>query len=288
MAAKVIAFVNMKGGVAKTTTTVGVATILTSLYHKKVMVIDLDPQANASFMLMGEERWMNCDLENRTLYRLFEESLRGRTCDIDEILQKNVSGLTDVKNLDLLPSDTRLFEMDYNIIMESKTSSLLGFSMVDFIRHNIEHLLDDYDYVLIDCPPNLGIITLNGLKITDGFVIPTIPDTLSTFGIINVVKRIQDFSASSGHPIEPYGILYTKVRTQYATHKRIMEELPYREAYQGLPIFQTNFGESTTVTSSSEYVEGISTKKKWGYTSPHYQCLVSFTDELREKLGDLS
>ena len=285
MAAKVIAFVNMKGGVAKTTTTVGVATILSSVHHKKVLVIDLDPQANATFMLIGEEAWTNINLENKTLYKLFDDSLQGRRTDVSEILLHEVSQIGDVKSLDLLPSDTRLIDMDYNIVMESQNSSLLGVSMVDFLRHNIEHLLPDYDYVLIDCPPNLGLITLNGMKITNGYVIPTIPDILSTWGIINVMKRIGDFSMASDHEISFLGLVYTKVRGQFSLHQRIMKELPWKEAYRGIPIFETIFSESAVVATAADFAAVTSAKKKWG-SKEHYECLLSFTQELMERLGE--
>ena len=75
MGAKTIAFINLKGGVAKTTTTVGLATLLAGTYGKKVLVIDLDPQTNCTTMLIGEEKWQDLNRKGHTLYTLFKDAL---------------------------------------------------------------------------------------------------------------------------------------------------------------------------------------------------------------------
>jgi hypothetical protein len=74
--------------------------------------------------------------------------------------------------------------------------------------------LEDYDIVIVDCPPNLGIITLNGLRISDGYIIPTIPDHLSTYGIPQIITRISDFSEAISETIEPVGIVATKYQAK--------------------------------------------------------------------------
>jgi chromosome partitioning protein len=73
-------------------------------------------------------------------------------------------------------------------------------------------ILEDYDYVVIDCPGNLGVITLNGLRIADGYIIPTGADVLSSYAIRMIVKHIHHFSATIGREIAPLGVLVTRYR----------------------------------------------------------------------------
>ena len=97
MGAKVISFINLKGGVAKTTTTVGTATLLAGEFSKKVLVVDLDPQTNCTTMLIGEEKWKELDDEGHTLATLFEDVIyETKRFDMDATLQKNVSCITNV------------------------------------------------------------------------------------------------------------------------------------------------------------------------------------------------
>jgi hypothetical protein len=89
----------------------------------------------------------------------------------------------------------------------------------------LKPVLDDYDFVLIDCPPNLGLITLNGLRIANGYIIPTIPDVLSTYGIPQIVTRIKSFADNIREPIEPYGIVVTKYQANSSVHNRTLKQL---------------------------------------------------------------
>ena len=79
--------------------------------------------------------------------------------------------------------------------------------------------------MLVDCPPNLGVITLNGLFISDGFIIPTIPDILSTYGIEQIIGRVRDFSKEVGKNITPLGIVASKYRRQSAIHRATLDDL---------------------------------------------------------------
>ena len=282
MSVKVISFINMKGGVAKTTTAVGVATMMAGKFLKRVLLVDLDPQTNATAMLIGEERWTELSDSKRTLYELFDNALNGNeNFNVEDLIQKNVSKIKDVKTLDLLPSNTKLADMDYRILMSAKTNmTFFENAPVNIMERALKPIMDRYDYIILDCPPNIGLITLNGARISDAYVIPTIPDILSTHGLNTVIKRMENFSEKTGKKIQLLGIVFTKARKQSTLHMRIMKEMPYK--YPDIPVFSNVFYESNTVANAAEFYSVSSLKKKWGYKD-HYDSLVKFTDELMRK-----
>lgn len=257
---KVISIINLKGGVAKTTTTVGLAEFLSSEFKKKVLVIDLDPQTNATIMLIGEERWKELNNSQRTIVSLFKNEVKEK--NIKQYIQKNVSNVSSVKTLDLIPSSLDLIDIQEQIITMPR-DKFYSDTPIDILKKQISNIIKDYDYILIDCPPNLGTITLNGLNISDTYIIPTIPDILSTYGIPQVIKRINEFSIVINRPIKPLGIVVTRYREQSATHRRILEDLKQEKETK---IFKSVFLENERMSAAAEYAMKVNTlKQKWGY-----------------------
>ena len=161
--------------------------------------------------------------------------------------------------------------------------------LTHLLPHNLRPILDEYDLVLVDCPPNLGIITLNGLRISDAYIIPTIPDILSTYGIPQIVKRVNAFATELGKPIEPLGIVISKYRTQNPLHRNISADLQNgsgRRLGTDVPAFSAITPENTQISMTAEFVpNGRRTlRQKYGYQGQVdvYRCLV---DELLKKLG---
>lgn len=274
---KVIATINLKGGVAKTTTTVGLAEFLASEFKKKVLVIDLDPQTNATIMLIGDEKWKELNNNNKTIASIFKSSLQNintqlnskktskkslNNISIQECIQKNVSNVSSVKTLDLIPSSLDLIDIQEDIITIPR-GKFHANTPIDILKKQVLPIINDYDYILIDCPPNLGTITLNGLNIADTYIIPAIPDILSTYGIPQVISRIDEFSNVINRPIKPLGIVATRYREQSSTHRRILEDLKQeKEAH----LFKTIFIENDKMASAAEYAIKINTlRQKWGY-----------------------
>jgi chromosome partitioning protein len=97
-------------------------------------------------------------------------------------------------------------------------------SPLEILKGALQPIIDRYDYVIIDCPPSLGTVTKNGLRISNGYVIPTIPDIVSTWGIYQIVDNVQRFAADIGRPIPPIGIVATKVQSNNL-HHRVIEDL---------------------------------------------------------------
>ena len=247
---------------------------------KKVLVIDLDPQTNCTTMLIGEERWQELNKEGRTLFTLFKDALDETTkFDIKFSLQRNVSNIRDVKNLDLLPSSLDMVDLQ-DQIAKIPQGQFYSNNPTEIIKKAIKKVKNDYDYILIDCPPNIGLVTLNGLRISDGYVIPTIPDVMSTYGIPQIINRINKFSENIGEDIECFGIVATKVRMQSSLHARTLEQL---QLEKDAPIFETVFYENNKMGEAAEYQEINTLRQKWGYQG-QYDSFEAFTRELMSKI----
>lgn len=289
---KVVSFINLKGGVAKTTTTIQIAECLASEFGKRVLVIDLDPQTNATIALISDERWEDLDSKGNTVYHLFDDKLNDTNkFNIEKALQKDVSSLK-LKNLHLLASSIRFIDLQDRISdISTKTSHTL--SPMEVLKSAVDPILSRYDYVLIDCPPNLSFITQNGIEISDYYFIPTIPDALSTYGINQIVKQISVLSRRRHLKIKCLGLVITKYDTRSKAQERGIKNLPKRfsdafaeQKLQPAPIFDTKIPQANSIADAMDYVRASGQKTfkgKYGYTNanyaPVYQHIITLTQE---------
>lgn len=263
--AHVFSIINMKGGVGKTTTTVALAESFGAEVGKRVLVIDLDPQTNATAMLIGEERWRELNAKDHTLARLFKDALSpdDKRFDLDATLQKDVSDVTMWKSVDLLPSSLDLIDVQ-DQLATIPSGRFYSVQPIELLWRAVKSRLDDYDIVIVDCPPNLGIITLNGLRISQGYIIPAVPDILSTYGIPQIVKRVREFSEEVAEPIEPLGIAVTKYQANSIVHVNGLKELL---ASNDAPVFDTIIRQANQYAAAAERSKSMRTlKQKWGYS----------------------
>lgn len=278
----VISTINLKGGVGKTTTTVGIAEMLSGVHGRRVLVIDLDPQTNATTILLGEDNWNRLNEAGHTLATLFKDALRSEAeparFDLGKTLQKNVSPVGEVRSVDLLPSSLDLIDVQDRLAM-MPSGRFYSDNPTDLLRRAVRPILSDYDYVLIDCPPNLGIVTLNGLRISNGYIIPTIPDILSTYGIPQIQSRIDAFSENLGEDITEIGIIITKFRAASTVHINTIRQL---EIGDHLPtVFQNRIPEANQIAASAEYVSYSTLRQKYGYQGQY----VAMRDLAEEFMG---
>lgn len=278
--AHVIATINLKGGVGKTTTTAAVAEVLSGEFHKKVLAIDLDPQTNLTTMLIGDQRWGELNKNGHTLAALFEDALKSESepkrFDLNATLQQGASPVREVRTLDLLPSSLDLIAIQDRLGTMSP-GRYFSDNPTDLLRRATHQLLDDYDYVLIDCPPNLGIVTLNGLRIADGYIIPTIPDILSTYGIPQIQSRVRGFADNLGQTITELGIVITKYRAASTVHRTTIERL---EDDAELPVvFSTWIPEANKIAEAAEHAPLGTVRQRWGY-SGQFEAFRDLTKEI--------
>ena len=284
----VISIINLKGGVAKTTTAVALAEAFSVERNKRVLVIDLDPQTNATVLLIGDSKWGRLNGNEHTLARLFKdafESPDNKKFDFDATLQKGISDLRYYYQLpDLLPSSLDLIDVQDRLASMPRGQFYSGTETpIAVLSRAVTPRLSDYDIVLVDCPPNLGIITLNGLHISQSYIIPTVPDVLSTYGIPQIVTRVREFSRDTGHPVEPLGIILTKYQSNSAVHNRVRSQL---RRNQEAPVFRTFIRQSNQIAASAEYQRVKRTfRQKYGYgVNGGANAYLQLADEVLDRL----
>lgn len=235
MGPKVISFINYKGGVAKTTSTYHVGCWLAQRKRKRVLLIDIDPQTNLTFLCAPIEKWKS--RRQKTIARLYRRYLDRKPLEVKRHVWSQPIRLPDKTRhprLDLIPCDVQLIGEDLGIqIVAGHFSSMamVKKSATEFMRDRtflakvISEVEADYDYVLIDCPPNLYLMTHNALVASDHYVVTAIPDHLSTIGLNTLKSKVDDIgkqieqtaslagSRSDTYRIAQFGaILFVRVR----------------------------------------------------------------------------
>ncbi len=289
-ATHVLSFINLKGGVGKTTTAVAVAEILAQEDRKQVLLVDLDPQTNATVTVISEEQWAERDKDGRTIAQLFADKLNPREqpkFDVESAIVRRVSTINDgIARLDLLPSSIRLIDLQDSIPMIALGGNFTA-NPLEILKNALEPIIDRYDYVIIDCPPSLGTVTKNGLRISTGYVIPTIPDIVSTWGIYQIVENLERFSRELNRSLPALGIIATKVQSNNL-HRRIIEDLRARRLGHfgeagGLaqpPLFQSTIPQTVAVARGADVEADIRTfKGKYGNA---YDDLRRLTQEIKQ------
>jgi chromosome partitioning protein len=209
---------------------------------------------------------------------MFRDKLdRTNKFDVNQAIIQGVSNLK-IPRLSLLPSSLGLIELqDY--YLHGLTQKNPAVNKDNILKSALKPVLDNYDYVLIDCPPNLQFITTNGINVSTGYVIPTIPDILSTYGIPQIVGRVETFSKENGIDIQPLGIIISKMR-EIGLHRSKYEQLK-REAAEGKkpPIFDRVIDEAAQIAESADVTSNVNTlRQKYGYGN-NYANYAALTEE---------
>jgi len=271
---KRISFINLKGGVGKTTLAVNVAANLAFYHKKKILLVDLDPQTNSTVSLITPSKYLEEKGKNHTLKELYDSQLNmNDSFDCNKIIFKNAGS---VKNLDLIPSDLELIDIDIQLSRIPNCHAI--------IRNNIETEFEKYDYVIFDCPPNLGLLTQNGLFSSDYYIVPVQPDFLSTFGLELVRGRVEWFidkigTSASAFSLKYGGLIFSRVR-HTIEHLQKMEELQSKKELS--PVFKTAIYERTAISeSSSKSVPICKSKIGFGWQDVN-KMFMELTDEFIE------
>ncbi len=286
----VLSFINLKGGVGKTTTAVAVAEMLAQEERKHVLLIDLDPQTNATVTLISEEKWAEMDKDGQTIAQLFDDRLNPQNTprfDIEKAIGHSVSTINDgIPRLDLLPSSIRLIDLQDRIPMIALSGNFTA-NPLEILRVTLQPVIDRYDYIIIDCPPSLGTVTKNGLRISTGYVIPTIPDIVSTWGIYQIVSNVEVFAQDIGRSIPALGIIATKVQVN-KLHNRVIADLKARRLGRfgepGMlpqpPLFNNAIPQTVAVARGADVDADIRTfKGKYGTA---YDAMHGITQEIKQ------
>ena len=187
---KIISVINQKGGVGKTTTVINLAAGLT-MKGKKVLVIDLDPQGNATTGL----GLSNSSNSNTTIYNVLNGNM-----NISEVIQP-----TEFENLDLVTSNVDLSGLE----VETAGDSRRAFKLKDELALILNDSRVSYDYILIDCPPSLSLLTIMALVASDALVVPLQTEFFALEGITQLVKTIDRIKINLNPDLKVRGILLT-------------------------------------------------------------------------------
>jgi cellulose biosynthesis protein BcsQ len=206
--AKVIATVNMKGGVGKTTLTVNIATCLAKIHRKKVLVVDLDTQISATLSMISPAEFAKCRKENRTLRYLVSQSINRYGVQVNDPEEKVyqvkdlvIPHVCQVQGLDLLVGDIDLYdeflvsEMLYNrsLLYEEKQTFQQTWSKFErtLIKGILDPAMKNYDFIILDCAPGYNLITRSSIVASDYYLMPARPEPLSVVGIQLLERRIE-------------------------------------------------------------------------------------------------
>lgn len=216
MSAVKISFINFKGGVGKTTLAVNFAAML-GIEGYKTLLIDLDPQSNASIYLLDKET-----IEKRisreggetdkTVYGLFLDVIEDKNIfDLDSAIIRGVvrkNGVIINSNLDLLPNTYESLELENRLTGASQVIPIREILKRRLNKFNVE---EEYDFIIIDCPPNLYTLSINGLIYSDYFIIPVFPDPFSHYGLSILCREIYRILRFESYKPKLIGVVFSKV-----------------------------------------------------------------------------
>ena len=225
---KIIGIANQKGGVGKTTTSVNLASAL-GVLEKKVLLIDADPQANATSGLGVEE-------VTYSTYDLLEHHAKVRECILP----------TSSPNVDIIPSHIDLVAAEIELVDKENREYML--------KEALKEIKNEYDYIIIDCAPSLGLITINALTAADSVIIPVQCEYFALEGLgklLNTIKNIQSFHNPN---LDIEGLLLTMFDSRLRLSNQVVEET---NSHFPEIVFETIISRNTRLSEAPSFGESI-------------------------------
>ena len=227
---KIIAIANQKGGVGKTTTSINLAASL-GVLEKKVLLIDADPQANAT-------SGIGIDVETVDIgtYQLLEHSNSAK-----EAIVK-----TETPNLDIIPAHIDLVAIEIELVDKDAREYML--------KKALEAIKNDYDYILIDCAPSLGLLTLNALTAADAVIIPIQCEYFALEGLGKLLNTIKSVQKIHNPELDIEGLLLTMYDSRLRLSNQVVEEV---QKHFNNMVFKTIIQRNVRLSEAPSYGESI-------------------------------
>jgi len=246
---RIISFTNQKGGVAKSTSTINIGAILGQM-GRSVLIVDIDPQANTTVGL---------NVDGEDLASTIYECLTG-AASLEEAITK-----TEFKNVDIVPSNIKLANAELEIASVTCRESILK----DLIKKSEI----SYDYMLIDFPPSLGLLAINGLAATEEVIIPIDAGLFSLVGISLLTKKISEIKAKINPSIKNVNVLLTRVDSRTNFSKIIKKSIE--------DIFGDNFF-STVIHQNIKISEAQSARRPVSYFDKNCRGTIEYKELAKE------
>lgn len=226
--AKIIGIANQKGGVGKTTTAVNLASAL-GVLEKRVLLIDADPQANATSGLGVEE-------VNFSTYNLLEHSAEVIKCILP----------TSSPNVDIIPSHIDLVAAEIELVDRENREYML--------REALKSVRDHYDYIIIDCAPSLGLITINALTAADSVIIPIQCEYFALEGLGKLLNTIKNVQKIHNQDLDIEGLLLTMYDSRLRLSNQVVEEV---NSHFPEMVFETIISRNVRLSEAPSFGESI-------------------------------
>lgn len=201
---RIIAVANQKGGVGKTTSTVNLAACLAEK-GQNVLAVDIDPQGNTTRGLGINKKKVNS--EGKTVYEVILEEISAKDCIIEDVFD----------NLSVIPADVDLAGAEVELIGVARSSYIL--------KTALEEIKDEYDYILIDCPPSLSILTVNALTAADSILVPIQCEFFALEGLSQLMYTINLIQKKLNPELEIDGVVFTMYDARTNLSLQVVEEV---------------------------------------------------------------
>ena len=250
---KIIAIANQKGGVGKTTTSVNLAASL-GVLEKKVLLIDADPQANATSGL-----GIDVEAVAQGTYQLLEHTAKA----------KDVIISTSSPNLDIIPAHIDLVAIEIELVDKENREYML--------KQALDGLADDYDYILIDCAPSLGLLTLNALTVAHSVLIPIQCEYFALEGLGKLLNTVKSVQKIHNPDLDIEGLLLTMYDSRLRLSNQVVEEV--KKHFDEM-VFKTIIQRNVRLSEAPSYGESIISYDAGSKGANNY---LSLAQELIEK-----